>query len=124
MDVLGGARYASIKSSADWNLDGPLGILGRSGNASKNVDLFDGIVGILGTVKLSDDGKWYMPFEGDVGGGSKSSTTANAIIGVGYKFGWGDVVLAYRYLYYDMGSDGPVHNLTLAGPAIGASFHW
>jgi hypothetical protein len=124
MDVIGGVRYAGIRTSVNWNFDGPLGLLGRSGSTSKSVDLWDGIVGVAGNVRLSGDGKWYMPFEADVGGGSKSSTTANGTLGVGYKFGWGDVVLAYRYLYYDMGSDGPIHNMSLAGPALGATFHW
>jgi hypothetical protein len=124
MSVLGGARYAGIKTSVDWDFSGPLGLLARSGSISKNIDLWDGIVGVLGNVRLSSDGKWYMPFEADVGGGTKSNTTANGLVGVGYKFGWGDVVLAYRYLYYDMGNDGPIHNTSLAGPALGASFHW
>jgi hypothetical protein len=124
LDVMGGVRYVGIKTDVNWNFEGPIGLLSKSGNLSKSVDVWDGIVGVVGNLRLSDDGKWYMPFEADVGGGSQTSTTANGTLGVGYRFGWGDVVVAYRYLYYDMGSDGPIHNMSLAGPALGASFHW
>jgi len=124
VDLLGGIRYAGLKTSVDWNFDTPIGLLGRSGSASKTINLTDGIIGVLGNMRLGGDGKWYIPFELDVGGGNQSNTTANGIIGIGYKYSWGDLVLAYRYLYYDMHSDGPIHNMSLAGPALGASFHW
>ncbi len=124
VDVLGGIRYGGLKTSVDWNFDGPIGLLGKSGSASKTINLTDGIVGVLGRIRLGDDGKWYVPFELDVGGGNKSNVTSNGIIGIGYQYSWGDLVLAYRYLYYDMGNDGAIHNMSLAGPALGASFRW
>ncbi|HEY1461693.1 MAG TPA: hypothetical protein VGH59_16755 [Casimicrobiaceae bacterium] len=124
LDVIGGLRYAGLKTSVDWNFEGPIGLLGRSGSASKTINLTDGIIGVLGKVRLGDDGKWYVPFELDVGGGNKSNVTSNGIIGIGYQYSWGDLVLAYRYLYYDMGNDGAIHNMSLAGPALGASFRW
>ena len=60
---------------------------------------------MAGALRLSDDGKWYMPYEADFGAGSSSTTSFNGILGVGYKFGWGDVLVAWRYLDYKMDSN-------------------
>ncbi len=124
LDLIGGLRYANISTSASWNFSGPIGPLGRSGSVSNSIDFWDGIFGVLGHLQLGDGGKWYVPFELDLGAGTKNSTTSNGVLGVGYKFGWGDVVLAYRYLYYNLGSDGALHDVRLVGPCLGASFHW
>jgi hypothetical protein len=127
LDLIGGVRYANISAFASWDLSSStanLGTLERSGRVSGSTDFLNGIFGVLGQVQLGDGGKWFMPFELDFGAGSESSTTANAVLGVGYKFGWGDIVLAYRYLYVNLGSDEALHDLRLAGPALGASFHW
>lgn len=123
IDVIAGVRYAQIKASANWNLSGPDGIFAPSGSASQTVDLTDGIIGLQGHLALSDDGKWYMPFEVDIGAGSNNSSW-NGIIGVGYRFGWGDVILAYRYLYYDMNDTKLIQNTSLGGPALGVAFRW
>jgi hypothetical protein len=85
VNLMAGVRYGGLKTSVNWNFAGPIGLLGQSGNISKTINLWDGIVGILGNVRLSDDGRWYMPFELDIGGGSKSNTTSNGIVGVGYR---------------------------------------
>jgi hypothetical protein len=124
LDLIGGIRYGNISTSATWNLSGPIGPLERSGSESKSVDFLDGIFGVLGHVQLGDGGHWYLPVELDLGAGTRNSTTGNGVLGVGYTFGWGEVVLAYRYLYCNLGSDGALHDLSLAGPALGATFHW
>ena len=124
LELIGGVRYADINTSASWNFSGSGGTLARSGSVSKGVDFLDGIVGVLGHVQLGDGGKWYLPMELDLGAGTNNSTTANGVLGVGYKFGWGEVVLAYRYLYCNLGSDGALHDLNANGPALGATFHW
>jgi len=43
---------------------------------------------------------------------------------LGYQFGWGAVVLAYRYLNYDLDSDSPIADVTFSGLMIGASLAW
>jgi hypothetical protein len=88
------------------------------------VDFLDGLVGVLGRSQLGDSDKWYLPLELDFGAGTNSSTTGNAVAGVGYKFGWGDAVLAYRYLYCNLGGGQALHDLRLAGPTLGISFRW
>jgi hypothetical protein len=124
LDIIAGARYAGIESSLGVNAFGPDGILGRSVSTTDKANLWAGIVGVAGSLRLSDDGKWYMPYEADVGAGSASLTSFNGILGVGYKFGWGDVVVAWRYLDYKIGSNHPVEKLIMSGPAIGARFAW
>jgi hypothetical protein len=39
-------------------------------------------------------------------------------------FGWGDLGVAWRYLDYDLKSDGPITDMNFNGPAIGATFRW
>jgi hypothetical protein len=124
LDLIGGVRYGNISTFARWDLSGPIGPLDRSGRVSKSVDFLDGLVGVLGHAQLGDSDKWYLPFEVDFGAGTNSSTTGNAVLGIGYKFGWGDAVLAYRYLYCNLGGGQALHDLRLGGPALGVSFHW
>jgi hypothetical protein len=123
-DLLAGARYGSLKTSLGVNVFGPNGNLGTSANTDANKDVWTGIIGFKGNLRLSDDGKWYMPFEADIGAGSSSATSGNAILAVGYKFSWGDLVGGWRYLSYNMGSNAPIQKLIMSGPALGATFRW
>jgi hypothetical protein len=124
LDILGGARYGSLKTSLGVNAFGPGGIFGTSANTSADMNVWTGIVGVKGTLRLSDDGKWYVPYEADIGFGSSSITSGNAILAVGYKFGWGDLELGWRYLSYNMGSEATIQKLIMSGPALGATFRW
>ena len=83
-DLLGGFRYATLKTSLDWNFAGPNGILSQSGGVSDKLNLYDGIVGFRGAVSLSPDGKWYLPYYADIGAGNDSNWTWQAYAGVGY----------------------------------------
>jgi hypothetical protein len=44
--------------------------------------------------------------------------------GVGYGFGWGDVVASWRYVDYQMKSGSAIEELSFNGPAIAAAFRW
>ncbi len=44
--------------------------------------------------------------------------------GIGYSFGWGDVVGSWRYLDYKMKSGSNVEKLNFNGPSLAAVFHW
>ena len=123
IDVFAAVRYADLRTSANWNLAGPIGIFPLSGSVSQTVNLTDGIVGVLGHLQLSDDGKWYMPYEVDGGAGSNNKSW-NGIIGVGYRFGWGSVEPVFRNLYYGMNDNKLIQNTRLGGPALGATFRW
>ena len=124
LDIIAGARYAGIETSLGVNAFGPDGIYGRSASTTDKMNIWTGIIGVAGALRLSGDGKWYMPYEADFGAGSSSVTAFNGILGVGYKFGWGDLVVAWRYLDYKLDSNRPVEKLIMSGPAIGARFAW
>ena len=40
------------------------------------------------------------------------------------RFKWGDVLLAYRHLYYDQKDDKLIQEMRFSGPALGASFRF
>lgn len=121
VDLLAGVRYARLKSSLNWELAGPAGALPQSGSAQVTKDLTDGLVGARGSVDLSS--QWFVPWYVDAGAGS-SRFTWQAMAGVGYRFGWGDVILVYRHLAYDFHSDRIVSDIKFSGPAIAASFRF
>jgi hypothetical protein len=127
LDVLGGLRYFGLEASSDWQLsaaiNGPGGqVLAQSGRISQKEELWDLIVGLRGRAKLGG-GSWFLPYYLDVGAGS-SALTAQALLGVGYAFKWGEIVGSYRYVFYDMKDDGLLQDIRFAGPAIGATFRF
>lgn len=123
IDLLGGARYANIYAEVGWSLSGPLGKVAPSGGAAQTAVIWDGILGVKGQINFGSGSKWYLPYYLDGGAGS-ANWTWNAYLGVGYRFHWGNIVLAYRNLSYYMDDPGLVEKLQLSGPALGAVFHW
>jgi hypothetical protein len=123
LDVIGGFRYLNLEASTDWTLSGPIGLLPSSGGVSAEEDLWDGIVGVRGRVKLGENSRWSMPFYADVGAGSSDSTW-QAMVGVAYSWDWGDIGLVYRHLAYDMEGDKLLQDVEFSGPALGAAFHF
>ncbi|MEI2783752.1 MAG: hypothetical protein V9H25_21975 [Candidatus Competibacter sp.] len=124
LDVFGGVRYLGLETSTDLSFSGPEGALGRSGDNSDRINVWDGIVGVRGEVRLGDSGDWFLPYYLDIGAGNYSNWTWQGWTGIGYRFDWGDVVLAYRNLYYSTDGDEIVEDLRMAGPALGATFRW
>lgn len=64
-----------------------------------------------------------MPYYLDVGTGD-SDLTWQAMGGMGYTFGWGELVAAWRYLDYNMPASGRVADMNFSGPLVGANFRW
>lgn len=124
LDVFGGVRYLGLETSTDLSFSGPDGVLGRSGDTSDRINVWDGIVGVRGAMELGDGGDWFLPYYLDIGAGNYSNWTWQGWTGIGYRFNWGDVVLAYRNLSYSMSGDKVVEDLRMAGPALGATFRW
>ena len=120
-DLTAGARYLSLDVGVDLQIDGPLPpqLPGRS--FDKTVELWDAVVGFKGQYRFNEN--WFMPYYADIGAGD-SDLTWQAMVGVGYSYGWGDVLLAYRHLSYDEGNDGLVQDLELSGPAIAVNFRF
>ena len=94
----------------------------RAGSREASEQNWDAIVGVKGRVRPGD-GAWFFPYYLDAGTG-ESKFTWQALAGVGYAFGWGDIVGAWRYTDYRMKSDQVVQDLTFSGPAIGVVFRW
>jgi len=117
-DVLAGFRYLSLDTKLNWSLVGPLGGLAATGSASASEGKWDGIVGVKGQVRFGD-GKWFMPYYADVGTG-ESNLTWQALLGVGYQFGWGAVTLSLRSMSYDFNKDAA--DVRFTGPALSATF--
>lgn len=122
LDVLGGFRYLGVEASVQWQLAGPIGQLPQGGSHTENVDLWDAIVGVRGRVKLGGS-NWYVPYYLDAGAGS-SVLTWQGMTGIGYAFRWGDVLLAYRHLFYDQKDDKLFQDFSFSGPALGVSFRF
>ena len=128
LDVFGGFRFFSADASTDWQLSatvsgpGPGQVFQRTGSISQSEDLWDAIVGVRGQVRLWDS-NWYVPYYFDIGTGD-SDLTWQGMLGLSYRFGWGDIKFAYRYLYYDTDEGKLFDNLDFEGPALGLTFRF
>lgn len=121
LDIVAGLRYLSVDADARLKVSGPLPPQLPSAKLSQSVDLWDGILGIKGYMNLTEE--WYLPYHFDIGTGD-SDLTWQALVGVGYRFDWGDILLAYRHLSYDQGNAGFIQDLELSGLALGVNFRF
>jgi len=117
LDLLAGFRYVQIASELKLNITGTDGILDTNTRSSRDLTEWDGILGVKGQIRLGE-GRWFMPYYLDVGTGS-SNWTWQALLGVGYAFGWGDINLSIRSLSYDF-NDKYDADLRMTG----ATFRW
>jgi hypothetical protein len=125
-DFVFGARMLDLAQDLRWTAQGQIGSIeppARSGSGEVSVTNWDAIVGIKGYAFLGSGRHWVIPYYLDVGTGD-SDLTIQAMAGLGYSFSWGEVVATWRYLDYDLPSDGRVRDLNLSGPMFGASFAW
>jgi len=131
LDAVAGFRYFGLDTKANWQLTrtvtgtGPGGetaTFSRTGTAKKSEDVWAGIAGVRGLYRLGGGG-WFTNFYVDIGGAS-STFTWQEMAGLGYTFGWGDVLLDYRYLYYSQSADKLIDNLSFGGLALGANFRF
>jgi hypothetical protein len=126
VDVLAGVRLLHLKENFDFSFStdvGPFVGAGRRGSSEQSSDDWDGIVGLKGRIIGGVSRKFFIPYYVDVGTGN-SRLTWQAIGGLGYAFGWGDVIATWRYLDYDFKSGRVIQSIRLSGPVIAASFRW
>lgn len=120
-----GVRYVDIDGRVRWDFSADITgtdfTFERSGEMNADARYFDAIVGVRGRRQIGD-GQWFASYYVDVGAG-ESEFTWQANVGGGYAFGWGDVLVGYRYLSYDEGSDEFLQGMQVDGPIIGVSFH-
>lgn len=125
-DVVLGTRVLNLRPSLNWYLTGNVGsipVLDQTGSREASERDWDLIAGFKGRATFAQDGKWFVPYYLDIGTG-QSRFTWQATAGIGYSFGWGDVVASWRYLDYQMKSGRPLEELTFNGPVIAAMFRW
>ena len=94
----------------------------RSGSVSGSEELWDGIVGVRGRLRLGSS-NFFVPYYVDVGAGS-SNLTWQGMIGLAYAFKWMDVVGAYRHLYYEKDDEYLIQDMQFSGPALGLRFRF
>jgi hypothetical protein len=126
LEVLAGTRVLDVRPKLDYALTGNIGrfaVPDHTGRRELKEQNWDVIVGVKGRAGLGADGKWIVPYYFDIGTG-ESKLTFQAIAGMGYQFGWGDVVVSWRYMDYEMKSGKPVEQLDFNGPQVGAVFRW
>ncbi len=116
LGVVGGVRYLTLDVDVNRAFDGS-----SVAQKSDSADLLDGIVGIRGNVKISDN--WYLPYYADIGAGG-SEFSYQLFAAIGYRFGWGDVRLGYRHLKFEMDDDEIMQDLQISGPVLGVGFRF
>jgi len=114
--VVGGVRYLGLDASVNLAFDGS-----SVNQESASANLLDGIVGIRGHVKLSDN--WYVPYYADIGAGG-SELSYQLFAAIGYRFGWGDVRFGYRHLKFEMDDDKIMQDLQISGPVLGVGIRF
>lgn len=123
VDVFAGARLLDAKGELDWTFSAdPIGPI-RKGTSEAQRDSWDGIVGVKGRSYFGERKQWFVPYYLDAGTGG-ADFTWQAVAGLGYAAGWGDVFVTWRHLDYDFGPDRVIEDLQFDGPAIGVAFNW
>jgi hypothetical protein len=126
LDLLVGARLLDIESHLEWTLTGDVGsvpVTDRAGDRRTTLENVDVIVGCKGRIGFGDRESWFVPYYLDVGTGG-SDLTWQTMAGLGYSLEWGDILVALRYLDYEMAPGTPIKEMTFNGPAVAVSFRW
>lgn len=125
-DALFGVRRLDISPKLRWQFAGnvgPIPLADRAGQREADVENWDAVIGVKGRAMLGADRRWILPYYLDFGAG-ESRFTWQAMAGIGYSFGWGDLLAAWRYIEYDLKSGGALQDLDFNGPGIAVVFRW
>lgn len=126
LDGMAGTRVLDVRPRVDYSLTGNLGPIplpDHSGRRELKEQNWDALVGLKGRANFGSDGAWFVPYYVDIGTG-ESKLTYQLSAGIGYTFGWGDVVASWRYLDYQFKAGKPIEELNFNGPQIAAVFRW
>ena len=115
--VMAGARYLWIDVSEKINFSPPEPV--GTENFSTSDGSWDGLIGIRGHWRLSDD--WYTTYHLDVGTGD-SGLTWQALGAFGYRFNRFDAIVGYRYLEWDNTENDALEDLNMSGVMAGVKF--
>jgi hypothetical protein len=127
LDVIAGLRLLAVNATTDFSLGltitGPRGngaTFGGTGGISTSQDIWNGIGGIRGRIRLGDT-PLFIPYYFDIGAGG-SQLTWQIASGLGYQTRWAAFSATYRYLSFEQGGNAVVRHVTLGGPMLMASF--
>lgn len=123
IDLLGGARMFNMQNSLGWSFNGSGPLNGRSGSTVVKETLWDAIIGVKGNYAFGAERQWFVPFYLDIGTG-QSDLTYQLLGGIGYRYKWGDLIAAWRYIDYNMKSGQRIESMNFNGPMIGATWRW
>lgn len=125
VELLGGARYLNLATSADGRLTGDTGALPRHalGVSVHEADAWDAVVGARGSYRFGDGHRWFLPYYLDIGAG-RSDLTWQAMGGIGYAFSWGEVFASYRHLDYRFAAESRIRSLSFSGPGVTFGVRW
>jgi hypothetical protein len=124
--LVGGFRMLDLETEVKIDLEGDIlgnPLPGRSADGEASDTAWDMIVGLKGRFDPGNVDEWFIPYYFDIGTG-ESDLTWQGMVGIGYTFGWGDLLAAWRYLDYDMPNDYTLRELTNSGVAVGATFRF
>jgi hypothetical protein len=126
-DAIAGFRFLALNGTLDHSIGiavgGPRGnsaIFGRGGSVSSSSDLWNGIGGFRGRLRVGNAGL-FIPYYFDIGAGG-SNLTWQIASGLGYHTRLADLSLIYRYLSFDQGSDASLQTMTVKGPMLAVTF--
>jgi hypothetical protein len=126
-DLLAGFRYLGVNVNTNYSLalmvTGPRGngaTFGGVGGVSASRDIWNGIGGFRGRIRLPVNGL-FIPYYFDIGAGG-SNLTWQVSSGLGYQTGWAGVSVLYRYLSFEQGSNVVVRHVNLGGPMLMTNF--
>lgn len=130
VDAIGGVRYLGIDVRTSYNLSvqlvGPRGrggpSFGGGGRFSDSDNIWNGIVGLHGRLRLGESG-FFVPYYADIGTGD-SNLTWQAFGGIGYQTGPVGVSLGWRYLSLDQGGDKVVQDMSMSGGYLAVNFRF
>lgn len=115
-EAVGGARYLSIETIIDANI-GPI-----AEGIDETDTVWDGFVGVAGRTELNN--KWALTYYADVGGGG-SDLTWQAHASVDYSLNDSiDLSAGYRHIDWQFSDFGPLDQLYVTGPYVGAKFRF
>jgi hypothetical protein len=127
LDAIAGFRFFALNTRLNYNLSAVLtdpsgsGTFGGNGGfVTSSIDLWNGIGGFRGRLRLGNSGL-FIPYYFDAGAGA-SKLTWQIASGLGYHMGWGDVSLTYRYLTFEQNSSATLQRQSIYGPMIMANF--
>ncbi|MBV8091835.1 MAG: hypothetical protein JO110_01115 [Acetobacteraceae bacterium] len=129
VDAIAGVRILSVSSKFNYTLSDDIRLpdgtvaLPRNGNLNLGQTYLGGVGGIRGRLNIGD-GRFFIPYYLDAGGGGVPFTW-QAYAGLGYRTGFADLSIGYRWLDFQKnGKKQAVENLSLGGAVLAAAFRF